>query len=421
MACVRKRRGKWVVDFRDQTGARRWRTFDTRKAAEDAMTELRKQVKDGVFIDAAKLPTFAEVATRWLDGKRDHPHSTWDFWRGHVENHLLPAFGPLRVDHVTSQAVEAFRNQKRDGCDTATVWRRGDDGEGRLVWYAVENAPIQKLARGTVNQILQTLAAVLEYAVDHRYLLANPAKRVKRVRMERRAGAAEVLAVDPKEVLTAEQAGAVIEAADAGLYRTFIKTALLTGARSGELLALDWSRIDLEAARLRIDRSLSWQRGVEKGYGKSKAVFGPTKTPSSVRTLDLAADLVRELKAWKLRTPYSQETDLVFATSLGGPLHRAFLHKGLRKALDQCPGVPRVDLHGLRHSFASLMIQIGRPVTEVSKLLGHKDAQLTLKVYAHWFEGASSAGAMAQLAGAIGGDGSKTVAASAGTKASARK
>ncbi len=179
--------------------------------------------------------------------------------------------------------------------------------------------------------------------------------------------------------------------------------------------------LDLKGSTLRIERSLSWQRGAERGYGKSTPVFGPPKSDSSYRTLDLAPDLVHELATWKLQSRYSRDDDLVFPNSLGKPLHRAHLHKGLQRARvaanDTRPrGVaelPHVDLHALRHTFASLMIQLGKPVSQVSRLLGHKNPELTLRVYTHWFSGASSASAMADLAAAIRGAGSKTVAISA--------
>lgn len=172
---------------------------------------------------------------------------------------------------MTLEAIQTFRNAKRDGTDGH-----------------------EKIARSTINQLLQTLTAICEHAVLHRYVKANPGKSVARVKRERRAGT--VAAVDPKHVLTAAQAGQLIEAAAPGLYRTFIKTALLTGCRRGELLGLAWEHVDLEAGTLRVERSLSWECGAERGYGKSQPVFGPPKTDSSYRTLDLAAELVHDLK-----------------------------------------------------------------------------------------------------------------------------
>lgn len=57
MACVVKRRGKWVVDFRDQHGKRRWETYKTRKQADDALATRIGQVKGGAYRSAADLPT----------------------------------------------------------------------------------------------------------------------------------------------------------------------------------------------------------------------------------------------------------------------------------------------------------------------------------------------------------------------------
>jgi len=389
MACVTKRRGRWVLDFRDENGRRHWETYRTKKGADDALTEIRKDLKDGNYVDPGTLPTVAEVAGHWLNLKRDHPASSVNVWQTQIERHLIPAFGPLRIDQLSPAAIERLRNQKRDG-DT--------DGSSRL-------------ARATINQLLQTLTAICDYAVGHGLLRTNPGLAVKRVREQRQSGT--VVEIDPKDVLTAAQAGRLIEAADPGLYRTFIKTALLTGCRRGELLGLTWAHVDLEAGTLKIRRSLSWAKGTEKGYGKSVAVFGPPKTRSSARTLDLAPELVHDLRVWKLQSRYKRDEDLVFPNSLGNPLHGAFLNKGLAKALAASKGLPRVDLHGLRHSFASILIGRGVPVTQVSRLLGHKNPDLTLKVYSHWFRGESAAPVMAELAGAILGGperGSKVVA-----------
>jgi integrase len=207
---------------------------------------------------------------------------------------------------------------------------------------------------------------------------------------------------------------------------------LHTGARVSELLALRWDHLDLETGKMRIEGSLSWVHGEERGYGKTKPLFGPPQTDSSYRTLDLAPDLVHELKAWTIRSRYSREEDLVFSNSLGKPLHRAFLYKGLQLAIKKASRagtpLPHVSVHGLRHSFASLMIQLGKPVSQVSQILGHKNPDLTLKVYTHWFSGASSASAMADLAAAIRrpntnpvSTGSKTVADAATGELAATK
>src|SRR6516162_6417104 len=117
MATVVKRRGKWCVDFRDQLGKRHCKFFETRKDADAHLSTVVKDVQTGRYRAPAELPTFAEVAARWLDGKRDHPAPTIGNYQNHVEKHLVPVFGPLRIDRVTPQAVEDFRNAKWNGDD----------------------------------------------------------------------------------------------------------------------------------------------------------------------------------------------------------------------------------------------------------------------------------------------------------------
>ena len=386
MACVVKRRGKWVLDFRDHEGKRRWETYETRKQADDALARRIGEVKGGVYRAPADLPTFEEVAKDWLAGKRDRAPSTCTYLSGVVERHLIPAFGPRRIDTITPGAVEQFRNERRDGGN-----KRRERG----------------MQAGTVNQLLQNLTSVFSYAVKHGYIARNPAAHtvVERVRRARIADQV-AQAVDPRSVLTAEQAYRVIQAADEGLHRTYITTAILTGCRGGELLALTWKHVDLEGRKLRISRALSWDRTGEK----AKAVFGPPKTDSSYRTLDVVAELVAVLREWKMRSPFKADEDLVFPNGFGGPLHLSHMAKGLRRALDACPGLPRVSPHELRHTFASLMLLMNKPVTQVAKLLGHKDPSITLTVYSHWFEGVSSEAAMADLAAAVFSTGSTAVA-----------
>jgi integrase len=381
MACVVKRRNKWVVDFRDQSGVRRWETYETRKQADAALAKRIGETKSGVYKAPAELPTFEKVATDWLDGKRDRAASTYSILSGLVRLHYLPAFGPRRIDTITAADVERFRNEKR-----ATMVAR------------------------YVNALLQHLGAIFGYAVKHNLIVRNPADRTLVERVRRARVADQVAeAIDPRSVLTGPQAHQLIAAARPGIVRTFITLALLTGCRSGELLALPWGHVDLDQRKLKVSRSLSWDRSGEKG----KPVFGPPKTDSSYRTLDIAPELVAMLREWKVRSPYKSDADLVFATQAGGPQHLGYLRRGLDAALDACPTLPRVSPHELRHTFASLLLLANRPVTQVARLLGHKDPSITLTVYSHWFDDAEeknreTMGALA--ATVLTPSGSKTVA-----------
>jgi integrase len=187
--------------------------------------------------------------------------------------------------------------------------------------------------------------------------------------------------VSPDEVLSPDEMRHLIAHADAGYYRTLIMTAVFTGARHDELLALQWGDLDLNAGRVRICRSLSWARLPDE---KLRPRFYPPKTKAGTRTIPLAPELVHALKVWKLHCPASPD-ELVFPTADGTPMYRGtVLRLGLYPALRRA-GLRRVDMQSLRHSFASALIAQGCSVTEVQHYLGHSKPTTTLSIYSHWF------------------------------------
>jgi integrase len=107
------------------------------------------------------------------------------------------------------------------------------------------------------------------------------------------------------------------------------------------------------------------------------------KSKHGVREIPLPAELVQALKRWKLSCPISK-WDLVFPKKDGSPHDRStILRSGLYPAIRRAE-VKKLDMHALRHTFASLLLSEGTPITEVSSYLGHADPQITLKVYSHW-------------------------------------
>lgn len=147
--------------------------------------------------------------------------------------------------------------------------------------------------------------------------------------------------------------------------------AITTGARLGELLALDRTSVDLEAGTLRIFKSVHNGR-----------VTSP-KTTSGRRTIklsELALDALRDHlnsyagAVWLFQSPVNHDMSI----------HRATLHITYWKPLLKVAGLSQeTRFHDLRHTAASLLLGEGVPVPVVSQLLGHADSSITLKVYAH--------------------------------------
>jgi len=367
--------GRWQIDYRDGKGRRHRATFDTRKEADKALTEVKTRVGRGEYVASKLIPTFRAVAEDWLRSKSDRRPGTVANWRAQLDRYLLPKLGDLRLDRIDVAAIEKLRDEIRGS-----------------------------LSAKSVNAVLTSAAAIFKLALRRRLVSGNPAAEAERAFM----GAAElkneeskeqrgdgVQPIRPDEVLDPTEVRRMLEQTDPGFYRTLFLTAYLTGMRSGELFALRWSDIELKGsdsegatdagrARIFVRRSLSWAR-VQREDGPVRPRFYPPKTKAGIRTLPIPAELAGMLRRWKLRCPDS-ELDLVFPASDGQPMRRSTaLRYGLWPALRRA-GLRRVNMHSLRHSFASALIMAGAPVTEAQSLLGHSSPAVTLKVYSHWFK-----------------------------------
>jgi integrase len=358
----------WVLDYRPlgTFGARRRLRFKTRKQAEQFQIETAHKASRGDYVDPVKVPTFREVAEDWFQSKTDRRPSHVADLRSRLDKHILPIFGPHRLDRITVAAVEKFRNDLRD----------------------------QGYAHRTINTILRIMGAVFKKATRRGQCAKNPVDNVDRAV----AAAREIRPgeeadgsgdeVHPDCILTPDEIGRLLEAATPGLWRTLIKTAFVSGARSGELLALRWTDLELPKqgpGKIAVRRSLSWAR--LKGE-EIRPRFYPPKTKAGIRTIRIPAELVSELRHWKLQCPPAVD-QLVFPAPDGGPMHRErLLRQGFYPALARAR-LRNVTFHSLRHSCASVLIKRGVALTDLQHHLGHANPVITLRVYSHWFRDGS--------------------------------
>jgi integrase len=159
--------------------------------------------------------------------------------------------------------------------------------------------------------------------------------------------------------------------------------------RAGELLALQWGDINWRHSRLEVRRNL---------------VRGQLTTPKNHqrRRVDLSRQLRAELRLWRRRQraawlkfgkPFPE---WVFPSVTGTALDESNVRKALNRMLEAA-GLHRRGPHQMRHSFASLLLQNGAAITYVSQQLGHRDASITLRVYAHWLPSPSDLRAVDRL------------------------
>jgi integrase len=165
-------------------------------------------------------------------------------------------------------------------------------------------------------------------------------------------------------------------------------TPAMTGMRRGELLALRWRDVDLDAATVSIRRSAGMVRTAGEG---ADVVEGDTKS-GKPRVVDLDDDAVAVLRAWKrergsmalqLVTPGS----LVFGDLEGQHRNPEHVSRQFTRDVERFGQVPGIRLHDLRHTHATLLLLAREPVHVVSQRLGHASPMVTLTVYPHVMPG----------------------------------
>jgi integrase len=162
-----------------------------------------------------------------------------------------------------------------------------------------------------------------------------------------------------------------------------------TGLRIGEALGLKWSDVDLLAGRLRVRRALQRQRG--RGL-----VFVEPKSVTSRRCVELPQLAIAVLKEQRLHV----DGELVFPNREGEPVEPGTVSDALKVALDRA-GLPRIRVHDLRHTTATVLLEAGVHPKLVQHLLGHSTVALILNTYSHITPGLSGEAArtMNQLFG----------------------
>jgi integrase len=340
-----------------ETGKRRqqWVTVrGTRKDAERRLAELLHRLDTGTFVKPSKT-TLADYLQRWLEEyvrPNLSPRGS-ERYESIARVHLVPSLGAipltqLRPEHLQRQ----YASKLSDGLSPRSV----------------------RYQHVVLHKALQT-------AMKWGLVARNVGDGVD----VPRARQAEMQTWDEYEV------GRFLEAASGGPYYALFHTALFTGMRRSELLALQWRDIDFH--QVHVSRSLHQLSG-------GNYVFAQPKSARSRRTIALSPSSVLVLKDHRdrqegvravLGVP-SKGEDLVFSTPEGKPLRPNTVSRAWA-SLAARAGVRVIRLHDARHTHASLMLKQGVHPKIVQERLGHASVQITLDTYSHVAPGLQEAAA----------------------------
>lgn len=350
--------------------------FETHAEAAAARDETRVRGRRGEHV-ARSLVTVEEHLFAWLNTV-DVKAKTRAGYRYNAQHYVLPRIGglalqDLRPATLTAMYVEILKCGGRDGSP--------------LGW-------------ATARSIHATLRSAFGAAVEEQLIPVNPAQRAK-LPPRPRPQSREAREAEEVQVFTSAELRVLLTRADQHRLGALFHLAAYTGARRGELLFLRWRDIDFDDAALLIRGSRTVIDGehVEDTpkSGRARTVGLDAVTVCRLRA-HRQAQLEERLQAGPL---WSDVGDYVFTTTTGAAIHPD-TPSSLMPKLCEKAGVPRLRLHDLRHTHASLLLTQGAAPHEVADRLGHRDATVTLQVYAKVLRGRQ--GALADVFAAAVGD-----------------
>jgi integrase len=356
--------------------------FRTQKAAQAALNRAMTALATGEFVEPSKLTVREYLVTEWLPSiEASVRPSTFGSYKMICERYIVPRIGTVRLQKLGADAIgKLYADLLADGKVKRPKDEHNPQAEGETSHPAAtaeETEPKKHpLSPMSVRHIHACLHRALADAVRRQRLARNPADAVDPPQVKA-SGRHELSTWTAEEVKTFLDATA--DDRLGGLWRLMVSN----GLRRGEALGLQWKPdINLESGRLSVRRAL-----VSAGY-VVKTV--EPKTKRGRRSMGLADETIIALRAqaalqlddaakhgdlWK-------DTGFVFTTETGEPWHPDRVSKLFDQAVKKAP-VPRIRLHDLRHTCATLALQANIHPKVISEMLGHATIAITLDTYSH--------------------------------------
>jgi len=368
---IYRRGARYAYTWRDAAGKQRWgstRTYDQARA--DKSAKEREALAGNAHVPLSEQKTLAEYAlelygadlhrepgTEPASGRYQGRHgairdATRSDYRRDTEVYWLPLIGSKRLPAITAPDIAR-----------ALAKLAARDGDGYL-------------ADRTLKRLFAPLSALMATAVQEGVIRHNPCRDVAvpsgRDRL-RRFDAEDQDDAEAVRPYTRAGIGSLLAVlgAQPQLY-LLVYLLATTGLRISEAIALRWRDLHLDGSNPHVTVRRAWVR--ER--------FGPPKSKHGRRQVPLSHTLVVALRQHHGRTEWHRPDDLVLCSSVGTVLRP----ENLRRTLVPFAGeadVPWTGFHGFRHAFASALIEQGRSIVQISRLLGHHSPSFTLNVYAH--------------------------------------
>ncbi|MBC9786527.1 site-specific integrase, partial [Heliobacterium chlorum] len=353
----RRKDGYYVAQVhvgQDENGKAKYarKTF---KAESDALVWRDKAIVEyrlGTFIIPSTV-TFGEWMDIWLEqyARPNVRPKTYECYEYISRLHLKPKLGNMKIQSLQTTQLQKLLNEKRQS----------------------------GLATRTVELILTTARTALKQAIHDELINKNIADYVRKPKPS------------PKQisVFTLDQMKEFMFIAEEDRLWIAFKLLLGTGMRVGELLALKWGDINLERGHIDVTKGTVLVKN-ENGPNKTHQIIQEPKTKNGYRRIPITEDLVRQLKRWQVLQYIErmaegedyEDDGLVVTTKKGRMVSQRNLATKFHRLLAKAE-IPKTNLHSLRHTYATRLLEAGVHPKVVQELLGHGSIRITLDTYSH--------------------------------------
>ena len=352
---IRKRKdgrweGRYTAGYDEKTGKRLIKNVLGKTQAE-VKEKLAKAVAEAESVDVRRADEY--TLGTWLQTWYElyaKPHlrfSTAEYYRRGIELHITPRIGDIPLKKLTGRDLQGLYKDLRE--------------HGRL--REAQKGKQPGLSDSTIRGIHTMLHNALDRAVKERLIVRNPADDC----------------VPPKipkhemKILPPEQIKSYLTAAEQRGVLPMFYLELISGLRKGELVALQWSDLDIE------NKTISVSKQAGRNSAGEPDITRP-KTENSIRKISIPQEAVDLLVAEHQKHP---SNPWMFPSPKTGEMYHPDSVVNLHKKILKDAGLEHIRFHDLRHTYAVNSLKSGDDIKTVQENLGHQTAAFTLDVYAH--------------------------------------
>jgi integrase len=332
---------------------RETRSFKTKREAEKWMRQSINEVDAGLSAENHKI-TLDEYHKKWLVVKQMKVRiRTLDDYQRLCRLYIVPYFGNRSMRSIKTADVNDF-------------------------YISLVNRGTGVPTIGYVHRVLRT---IFSNAIREGVVNFNPCLYASRPKTKKSRNA---------EVMSESDLVAFLNLADETSFGMLFRTAGMTGLRLGELLGLTWRDVNFAKGKIHVNKQIPTRH--VKG---TKRAATETKTDAGNRILPVGNILMRDLQrhydSQKVHIAFMgsswKDQDLVFPSKIGTPLQAGYPEKTCKQIFAAIGLNESFTFHNLRHTAASIMLNNGMSLVEVSKYLGHSSPTVTAEIYAHVMPG----------------------------------